>query len=49
MLYQELADLVATVAPQLLAEKGVRVITAAKLIGGIAGVDGVAGWKAKDT
>jgi transposase len=37
-LHQELADLVATVAPQLLAEKGLGVITAAKLIGEIAGV-----------
>jgi transposase len=38
-LHQELAELVAQVAPQLLAEKGLGVITAAKLIGEIAGVD----------
>jgi transposase len=38
-LYQELAVLVAQVAPQLLAERGLGVITAAKLIGEIAGID----------
>jgi transposase len=38
-LHQELAELVAQVAPQLLAENGLGVITAAKLIGEIAGVD----------
>jgi len=38
-LYQELADLVAGVAPQLLAEKGLGIITAAELIGEIVGVD----------
>ncbi len=38
-LHQELAVLVAEVAPQLLAENGLGVITAAKLIGEIAGID----------
>ncbi len=38
-LYQELAVLVDQVAPQLLAERGLGVITAAKLIGEIAGID----------
>jgi len=38
-LHHELAELVAQVAPQLLAENGLGVITAAKLIGEIAGVD----------
>jgi transposase len=38
-LHQELAGLVAMVAPQLLAENGLGVITAAKLIGEIAGID----------
>ncbi|MGZ4523440.1 MAG: IS110 family RNA-guided transposase [Mycobacteriaceae bacterium] len=38
-LHQELAQLVAQTAPQLLAEKGLGVVTAAKLIGEIAGVD----------
>ena len=38
-LHQELTELVAQVAPQLLAENGLGVITAAKLIGEIAGVD----------
>jgi transposase len=38
-LHNELAELVGQVAPQLLAEKGLGVITAAKLIGEIAGVD----------
>jgi transposase len=36
---RELAVLVAAVAPQLLAERGLGVITAAKLIGEIAGID----------
>jgi transposase len=38
-LYHQLATLVAQVAPQLLAEKGLGVLIAAKLIGEIAGVD----------
>ena len=38
-LYQQLADLVKQVAPQLLAEKGLGVLIAAKLIGEIAGID----------
>jgi transposase len=38
-LHQELATLVEQVAPQLLAERGLGVITAAKLIGEIAGID----------
>ena len=38
-LYEQLADLVKQVAPQLLAEKGLGVLIAAKLIGEIAGVD----------
>ena len=38
-LYEELAVLVDQVAPQLLAERGLGVITAAKLIGEIAGID----------
>ena len=38
-LYQQLAALVAQVAPQLLAEKGIGVLIAAKLIGEIAGID----------
>jgi transposase len=38
-LHQELAQLVHQVAPQLLAERGLGVILAAKLIGEIAGVD----------
>jgi transposase len=38
-LHQELAVLVAQVAPQLLAERGLGVILAAKLIGEIAGID----------
>ena len=38
-LHQELAPLVAQVAPQLLAERGLGTITAAKLIGEIAGID----------
>jgi len=37
MVHQEFAQLVAQVAPQLLAEPGVRVLIAAKLIGEIAG------------
>jgi transposase len=38
-LYEQLAGLVAQVAPQLLAETGVGVLIAAKLIGEIAGID----------
>jgi transposase len=38
-LYHQLATLVAQVAPQLLAEKGLGVLIAAKLIGEIAGID----------
>jgi transposase len=38
-LYQELATLVREVAPQLLAERGLGVLIAAKLIGEIAGID----------
>jgi len=38
-LYEQLADLVKQVAPQLLAEKGLGVLIAAKLIGEIAGID----------
>jgi transposase len=38
-LYQQLADLVKQVAPQLLAEQGLGVLIAAKLIGEIAGID----------
>jgi transposase len=38
-LHQELAPLVEQAAPQLLAERGLGVITAAKLIGEIAGID----------
>jgi transposase len=38
-LYQQLADLVNQVAPQLLAEQGLGVLIAAKLIGEIAGID----------
>jgi transposase len=38
-LHQELAALVAQAAPQLLAERGLGVLTAAKLIGEIAGID----------
>jgi transposase len=38
-LYEQLADLVRQVAPQLLAEKGLGVLIAAKLIGEIAGID----------
>ena len=38
-LYDQLADLVATVAPQLLAERGIGVLLAAKFIGEIAGID----------
>jgi transposase len=38
-LYQQLADLVKRGAPQLLAEKGLGVLIAAKLIGEIAGID----------
>jgi transposase len=38
-LHQELAALVAQAAPQLLAEHGLGVLTAAKLIGEIAGID----------
>jgi transposase len=38
-LYAQLAGLVRQVAPQLLAEKGLGVLTAAKLIGEIAGID----------
>jgi transposase len=38
-LHHELATLVEQVAPQLLAERGLGVITAAKLIGEIAGID----------
>jgi transposase len=38
-LYQQLAELVKQVAPQLLAEKGLGVLIAAKLIGEIAGID----------
>jgi transposase len=38
-LYEQLAGLVAQVAPQLLAEKGLGVLIAAKLIGEIAGID----------
>ena len=38
-LYEQLADLVKEVAPQLLAEKGLGVLIAAKLIGEIAGID----------
>jgi hypothetical protein len=37
-LYEQLADLVTQVAPQLLAEKGLGVLIAAKLIGEIAGI-----------
>jgi len=38
-LHQQLAELVAEVAPQLLAERGLGVLIAAKLIGEIAGID----------
>jgi transposase len=38
-LYAQLSELVAEVAPQLLAERGVGVLIAAKLIGEIAGID----------
>ena len=38
-LYEQLAELVRQVAPRLLAEKGVGVLIAAKLIGEIAGID----------
>jgi transposase len=38
-LYEQLAELVKQVAPQLLAEKGLGVLIAAKLIGEIAGID----------
>jgi transposase len=38
-LYEQLAVMVARVAPQLLAEKGLGVLIAAKLIGEIAGID----------
>jgi len=38
-LYQQLADLVKHAAPQLLAEQGLGVLIAAKLIGEIAGID----------
>jgi transposase len=38
-LYEQLAGLVTQVAPQLLAEKGLGVLIAAKLIGEIAGID----------
>ena len=38
-LYEQLSDLVKQVAPQLLAEKGLGVLIAAKLIGEIAGID----------
>jgi len=38
-LYEQLADLVKQVAPQLLAERGLGVLIAAKLIGEIAGID----------
>jgi len=38
-LYQQLAELVTQVAPQLLAEPGLGVLIAAKLIGEIAGID----------
>jgi len=38
-LYEQLAGLVKQVAPQLLAERGLGVLIAAKLIGEIAGVD----------
>jgi transposase len=38
-LYEQLADLVKEAAPQLLAEKGLGVLIAAKLIGEIAGID----------
>jgi transposase len=38
-LYQQLGDLVKQVAPQLLAEQGLGVLIAAKLIGEIAGID----------
>jgi transposase len=38
-LHQELAHLVAQTAPQLLAERGLGALTAAKLIGEIAGID----------
>ena len=38
-LHEQLADLVKQVAPQLLAEKGLGVLIAAKLIGEIAGID----------
>ena len=38
-LYEQLAGLVKQVAPQLLAEKGLGVLIAAKLIGEIAGID----------
>jgi transposase len=38
-LYEQLADLVAQAAPQLLAERGVGVLIAAKLIGEIAGIE----------
>jgi transposase len=38
-LYEQLATLVAQAAPQLLAERGVGVLIAAKLIGEIAGID----------
>jgi transposase len=38
-LHQELAALVAQVAPQLLAQRGLGVLTAAKLIGEIAGIE----------
>jgi transposase len=39
LLYEQLADLVKQVAPQLLAENGLGVLIAAKLIGEIAGID----------
>ncbi|MEO8968423.1 MAG: transposase [Solirubrobacteraceae bacterium] len=38
-LYEQLADLVKQVAPHLLAEKGLGVLIAAKLLGEIAGID----------
>jgi transposase len=38
-LYDQIADLVRTVAPQLLAERGIGVLLAAKFIGEIAGID----------
>jgi transposase len=39
LLYEQLADLVKQAAPQLLAERGLGVLSAAKLIGEIAGID----------